>query len=47
VKTVVKLNFSKDQKILSQAGESSPASPFKITMHTTPAKQTNKKDFLA
>jgi hypothetical protein len=47
VKTVMKLNFSKDQKILSQAGESNPASPFTITIHTTPAMHTNKNDLLA
>ena len=47
VKTAVKLNFSKDRKILSQAGDSSLASLFKITMHTTPAMHTNKNDLLA
>jgi len=39
----MELNFSKDQEILSQAGESCPASPFKITMHTTIAMRTKKK----
>ena len=46
VKTAIKLNFSKAQKILSQTGKSSPASPFKITTHTTPPMHTNKTDLL-
>ena len=42
----MKLNFSEDQKILSQAGESCTTSPFKFTMNTMTGMRTNKKDIL-